>query len=618
MDPLFALSAKYGGLCFSVCYLLTFVVGILILIYEGHRKKYPLLPWILIISSSLVFLIIGSKLFTYSSEDWKFFIENFQLPTTSSKTILGGILAGIGFLIARWWLKFKLPVLDSFAVSFPVCLAIQRVGCLTTGCCFGTPTNLPWAIKYPINSESYQIHLSRGWIDPLSDTSLAIHPAQLYEIIYCLVILIIILKIRRLLKAPGNLLFSAAVLYGCFRFASEFIRDSAEYGMAGNVIWGLKYIQWGILIFIIALSSIMLYREYTFHHKQIIPVSYSNNLYRNLILIIFLTFITWIGKNWFTQLELTVLFIIIIPGILGVCSQIYKALTIPSLRWIPVILMTVCLLFMGQTQPSDTIPRKIYYTIKTGGSLGNYFNEVRYNPHTLFDEDCLTTDPPLIVWDEQTFEHKFKTAGIGISRSEVFNNYNMSYGVNIYGGQHKENKLDELPFNEFLIFGINPNFRIDWRWISIGSGLHLGNMSYSLFDGTKISETQITSGSNQLHILPEFLVRVGPYDIIDAEFKYGFQFPSPYPGLQGQVSLGTGFGLSNGTSLRLGIAYPTLNPVITGKVVIKERYECQLLFLLGTHNPPTGSTGNLYQKQLAFGLNYRFGMSEKPLLKKKE
>src|SRR4030043_1072215 len=608
-------AVEHGGLYFSLFYLIAFIVGILILMYEGHRKKYPLLPWILIISSSLVFLIIGTKLFTYSGEDWKYFIENLQLPTTSSKTILGGILAGIGFVIARWWLKFKLPVLDSFCMSFPLCLAIQRVGCLTAGCCFGIPANLPWAIKYSVNSIPYQIHLDRGWINPLSDTSLAIHPAQLYQIIYCIAIAIIIIKYRRLWKAPGNLLFSTVVLYGCFRFVSEFFRDSAEYGIAGDMLWGLKYVQWGILIFILALSSIIFYRENTFNQKQSISGSYSNNLYRNLILITCLTSIAWLGKNWFTHLEMAVLLIIIVPGIAGVSWQIYKALTVKSLRCIPAVLFTVCLLFMGQTLPNDTTTRKIYYTIKMGGSLGDYYNQVRYNPHDLIDEDCISTDPQIIVYDEQVFNQKFKTGGIGVSRSEVFEKYNMSYGVNILGGQHKENKLDELPVNESLIFGINPNFRIDWRWFGMGTGVHIGKLDYSLPDYSKISKSVITSGTKHSFILPELFVRFGPYDIIDAEIKYGFQFPSPYPGLLGQLSLGSGFGLHNGTSLRFGVEFPTLNPVISGQAVIKDKFVFQLLFLLGTHEPPTGSPDKLNQRQFAFGLNYRFGFTEKPILK---
>ena len=70
--------------------------------------------------------------------------------------------------------------------------------------------------------------------------------------------------------------------------------------------------------------------------------------------------------------------------------------------------------------------------------------------------------------------------------------------------------------------------------------------------------------------------------------------------------------------MRFGVEYPTLNPVISGQAVIKDKFVFQLLFLLGTHEPPTGSPDKLDQRQFAFGLNYRFGFTEKPILKKND
>jgi phosphatidylglycerol:prolipoprotein diacylglycerol transferase len=604
MDTLFTISTEHGGWYYSIFYSIAFVVAYPILIYEGYRRKYPLLQWILIISSSLVFLIIGTKIFTYSGEDWNFIIKNLQFPITSNKTILGGIITGIiGILIARWWLRFKQPVLDSFAISLPVCMAIQRVGCLMTGCCFGKPTNIPWAIKYSINSIPYHIHLNNGWVDPLSDTSLAIHPTQLYQISYCLAIAMIIWIIRRFWKAPGNLFLSSITLYGLFLFISEFFRDPAADGIAGDVIWGLKYVQWGVLIFIITLSAIVFYREHTFRYKQNVHESYSINIYRNLILITFLTFITWIGKGWFTQLELTVLYIILLPGIAGVCWQIYRALITPSLRWLPLAIFASCILFMGLTFPDERKVKENYYTIKMGSSFGNFYNTIHYNPH----ESCLGT-----VYDEQIFKHKFLMGGIGISRSQVKGFNSLSYGLNLYSGLHRENKLDELPVNEFQIFGVNPFFRTDTRWIGIGIGVHIGELNLTL-PYKPISQSYVTSGSDQFHLLPEFLVRLGPYDILDLEYKYGFQFPAPYPGLISQLSLGTGFGERDGTFLRFGVAFPTSNLFISGQTMIKDRYGFQFLCLY-KNNYPEG----IKQSQFVFGINYRFGFSEKPIVKEEK
>ena len=536
---------------------------------------------------------------TYSGEDWKYFFENWQLPHTSNKTILGGIIAGIiGILIAKWWFRFKQPVWDAFAFALPLCMAIQRVGCLLRGCCFGKPTNLPWAINYSFESIPYHVHLNNGLIDPISNTSLAIHPTQLYQIIYCLVIALIIWRTRKFWKAPGNLFFSSVILYGCFRFLSEFFRDPAADGIGGDVIWGLKYVQWGILFFIIALSTFVLYKEHTWHFKTKVPESTLNNLYRNLIFITFLTYLIWLGRNWFTLLELTVLYIIILPCILGVCWQIYKALTIPSLRWLPPALATGCLIFMGQKLPKETTLKDIYYTLNIGGSLGKYYNTVKYNPSRggWGGGTC---------YHEQIFKEQSQMVGIGFSKSEVAGFQNVTYGVNIYSGIQKENKLNELPVNEYTIWGVNPFYRTDDRWFGIGFGGHLGKLSWLY--GKPLSEGSITSGSNKLPFYPEFLVRVGPYDIFDLEYKYGFQFPSPFPGLKSQFSIGTGFGLQNGTSLRFGVAFPLENSFISGQFLIEKRYGFQFLYLFGTEE-----NEELPQRQFVFGLNYRFGFDKKP------
>ena len=65
---------------------------------------------------------------------------------SSAGVIWTGVLGGVGamILLAR---SYKLPlatVLDAAALPLPVAQAIGRVGCLLAGCCFGSPTTLPW------------------------------------------------------------------------------------------------------------------------------------------------------------------------------------------------------------------------------------------------------------------------------------------------------------------------------------------------------------------------------------------------------------------------------------------------------------------------------------------
>lgn len=68
-------------------------------------------------------------------------------------------------------LWYKLPFFkswDIFATALPLAHAVSRVGCLMAGCCYGLPTDIPWAVTYS---------------DPQSSGPLgvAVHPTQAYE-----------------------------------------------------------------------------------------------------------------------------------------------------------------------------------------------------------------------------------------------------------------------------------------------------------------------------------------------------------------------------------------------------------------------------------------------------
>ncbi len=336
----------------------------------------------------------------------------------------------------------------------------------------------------------YHVHLNSGLIDPISNTSLAIHPTQLYQIIYCLAIALIIWRTRKFWKAPGNLFFSSVILYGCFRFLSEFFRDPAANGIAGDVIWGLKYVQWGILIFIIALSTFVLYKEHTWHFKTKVPESTLNNLYRNLIFITFLTSLIWLGRNWFTVLELTVLYIIILPGILGVCRQIYKALTIPYLRWLPPVLAAGCLIFMGQTYTNKSTKNKYsrsssYNTISFGGMFGKYEWESEF-------VSCLV--PTYIV------DQKYGVGGIGFSNTRWHSDFQKrTFGARLFAGNTVGFWQDDKVFEDETVFGINPYYLYDWRYLGLGGGVVFGSLPRE--------EEDIANFDLQ------FDLRLGPYDI---------------------------------------------------------------------------------------------------------
>jgi phosphatidylglycerol:prolipoprotein diacylglycerol transferase len=92
------------------------------------------------------------------------------------------------------------------------------------GCCFGTPTDVPWAVYHPPDTGAYVAHLHAGWIGPDAVHTLAVHPVALYHTAAGLLLLSIALGAR---ATPGRPLAVAVIGYAAARFALEFFRGDA-------------------------------------------------------------------------------------------------------------------------------------------------------------------------------------------------------------------------------------------------------------------------------------------------------------------------------------------------------------------------------------------------------
>ena len=153
MEKHLLMDISNGGLLYQVFYVLAFLVIYLILIYEGYRRKFPLIIWILLLASIRIAEVAGSKLFSYTWTDWQFMIQNHTLIQNPEKTMFGGALvAVIVYFIARYFLKFRESVWDTVAYVLPAGTMISSAGCFFYGCCFGTQSDLPWAVQYPVMS----------------------------------------------------------------------------------------------------------------------------------------------------------------------------------------------------------------------------------------------------------------------------------------------------------------------------------------------------------------------------------------------------------------------------------------------------------------------------------
>jgi len=150
---------------------------------------------------------------------WDYYSQNpGQIIGGSGLTAYGAVLgAALGIWIYSKSGKFKFGYFaDVLAPGIILAQAIGRVGCTLNGCCYGSPTYLPWSIIY--NQPSC--------LAPLGIPS---HPTQIYEIIWNLIVFGVLLKLRGRLKPDGSIFLIYLSLYSLWRLGSDFLRDGTPF-----------------------------------------------------------------------------------------------------------------------------------------------------------------------------------------------------------------------------------------------------------------------------------------------------------------------------------------------------------------------------------------------------
>jgi len=113
------------------------------------------------------------------------------------------------------------PLADAMAPGIILAQAIGRIGCTLNGCCYGAPSSLPWTVT---------------WTHPDSEAlvGVAVHPTQIYEILWDVLIFAILwFVLRGRLKAPGSLFAVYLALYSLGSFLIRSLRADVTAFAAG-------------------------------------------------------------------------------------------------------------------------------------------------------------------------------------------------------------------------------------------------------------------------------------------------------------------------------------------------------------------------------------------------
>jgi len=159
-------------------------------------------------------------------------------------TIYGAILgAALGIWIYSRFSHFRFGYFADLVVpGLILAQAVGRVGCTLNGCCYGmeAPAWLPWSVVYT-HPESYA---------PLG---VAVHPTQLYEIVFLLIVFGVLFWLRRRFQPDGSLFLIYLSLYSLWRIGIDFLREGTSF------VLGLHQAQViGIIVLLIAIPILVM------------------------------------------------------------------------------------------------------------------------------------------------------------------------------------------------------------------------------------------------------------------------------------------------------------------------------------------------------------------------
>ncbi len=222
--------------------------------------------------------------------------------------LLGGVIVAVTVILA-YLLYHKLPIcrsLDILAIGLMLALVFGRIGCFLNGCCFGKPTKLPCAVRFPYDSFAYYSQVNpnternrpepqlqvpsdyfyyinesgKKYIKPFEELTaiqqyevtkgkyrcLPVHPTQLYSsacaAFLCFVLYLFWRRSRksggRFFTGPGSTFSLMFILYGIMRFIIESLRDDNPFEYAWWAVYKGGTVSQNLGIYMVILGVVLM------------------------------------------------------------------------------------------------------------------------------------------------------------------------------------------------------------------------------------------------------------------------------------------------------------------------------------------------------------------------
>ncbi|MBI4775696.1 MAG: prolipoprotein diacylglyceryl transferase [Deltaproteobacteria bacterium] len=205
---------------------LGFLVGFELSVREARRNGLDVRLIRNLYAWSMVAAIVGSRgLFVFLYPDF-FASHPFEVLRIwkGGMVFSGGLAAAlaVGFIYMRRVRLNEWMVADIVAPGIALGDAIGRIGCLCAGCCYGKPTELPWAIVFDHPGS-------------MAPQGIPLHPTQIYTSVTSFITFVVLWVFSKQKKWDAQVICLFLILHGAVRMVLESFRDDFR----GEMFYGL-------------------------------------------------------------------------------------------------------------------------------------------------------------------------------------------------------------------------------------------------------------------------------------------------------------------------------------------------------------------------------------------
>jgi hypothetical protein len=578
MAQLYELPSPHGHSYYESCQLVAFTVYVALLLAQGRRCGYPWRNWLPLVATSTLALIVGCQLVALPPGDWLGWLRGDAAPlgavASGPRSVIGGATASLlAVLAVRRMLGFRgWGVFDSFGAPLCWALAVQCVGCLLVGCCWGEiATGQGFALVYGPGTLPYHLQQAQGVLPGGAAHSLPLVPTQVYALLLCVGAGLVLHGVRRRAGwPPGSRYLLALGLLMLTRFIIDFWRDPASEPLGGAALTlagcTLLQVQWLMLLGAVLLlgSWAWLIGQPSWGPTPSVLVEAGQP---GLVALGLLMATTRLASSTLSVAETLMLQALLLAVLLaeGLATLALFRRWAPRLAGWPLgILSGMLLVLMAQAPApqhkalnSTELAGGRSLTFSTG-SLGNQY-----------DEYVTSGCSPVSHW---AYYHRSRAAGGDVTyqwaadtAAQTFN----AVGGGVWVGTEAIGAR-QLPTSDFAVE--NPDYTLNYRLYDIHLyteghrptahhafdvnyriGMHLGKLGHTQEDFKLFKEA----------FLPELMLAIGNRRLVYGQFDFAYGAENALANPAVRLALGSGLGQRYGSTVLVGYAqayhYPTRN-----------------------------------------------------------